>query len=310
MNRREMMAAALGGCLSKGIPLFASACPVGLPDIRSIAADLTTPPVEDVLPAPGKRVRMTMAAYGGTAVHHTLYLPTDWKPCKTYPVIIEYPGNGPWVGPCGDTSGGDVDGCNLGFGISAGSGFIWAALPFIDVSGQHNQLWWWGDVERTLDYCHAAVAEICSRYGGDRSAVILSGFSRGAIACNFIGLHDDSIAGLWLGFVASSHYDGVERWDWEGSDRATALLRLARLRGRRTFIAQEMSTANIEEYLRGSGVKDSFTIQTLPFHNHTDVWVLRDIPARSALRSWMDETLRLAGRATHGRDLGDFHGLR
>jgi hypothetical protein len=46
--------------------------------------------------------------------------------------------------------------------------------------------------------------------------VFIAGFSRGAIACNFIGLRDDEIASLWCGFVVHSHYEGVR--DWPGSD--------------------------------------------------------------------------------------------
>ena len=43
-------------------------------------------------------------------------------------------------------------------------------------------------------------------------AVILCGFSRGAIGVNYIGLHDDQIAALWAGFITHDHYDGVLEW--------------------------------------------------------------------------------------------------
>jgi hypothetical protein len=99
------------------------------------------------------------------------------------------------------------------------------------------------------------------------------------------------IGDVWLGFVASSHYDGVEKWDWSGSDRASAQERLTRLKGRASFIAQELSTQNIQDYLRSSGADDPFTFQTIHFHNHTDAWVLRDIPERRALRLWVDNLL-------------------
>ena len=35
------------------------------------------------------------------------------------------------------------------------------------------------------------VQRVCEQYGGDRAAVILTGFSRGAIGCNYLGLHDE-----------------------------------------------------------------------------------------------------------------------
>ncbi|MCL2659145.1 MAG: hypothetical protein FWD64_01320, partial [Acidobacteriaceae bacterium] len=232
MDRRSFLAAAGAGLLSGKMYAADPGCSTGFPDVRSIAADLTTPPAIAAAPSPGVRARRALAAYAGTEVHHTLYLPSDWKPGKKYPVLVEYPGNGPYTSPCGDSSSGDVEDCNLGYGISAGQRFLWLALPFIDSSGKRNQRWWWGDVAATVNYCRKAVGEACHRFGGDPRSVILCGFSRGAIACNFIGLHDDSIAGLWLGFVASSHYDGVEHWDWEGSDPASARKRLYRLRGR------------------------------------------------------------------------------
>jgi hypothetical protein len=293
MNRRQLLKAAGGVFLAaKSIPLIGDACPPGLPDVRSVPADLITPAVTIGSPRPGQRVRQTLPKFAATAVHHNLYLPTDWQVNRRYPVLVEYPGNGPYTSPCGDFSSGDVDGCNLGYGISAGRSFIWVALPCIAASGQQNQLWWWGDVQATIDYCREAVALVCAQFGGDRESVILCGFSRGAIACNFIGLHDDVIADMWLGFVASSHYDGVEKWDWAGSDRASAQTRLARLKGRASFISQELSTQNIQDYLRSSGVDDPFTFQTIHFRNHTDAWVLRDVPERRTLRLWIEDILR------------------
>ena len=306
MDRRRFLAIAGVGLLAKsvsaiGMPRIEATCPGGLPDIRSVPPDLIVPDAEDGPPRAGRRVRRTLSEYQGTEVHHTLYLPTDWQPGRRYPVLIEYPGNGPYTSPCGDVSSGEVEGCKLGYGISGGRGFVWAALPCVDPSHRRNQLWWWGDVDATLAYCRAAVKQICEQFGGDSAAVILCGFSRGAIACNFIGLHDDAIAGLWLGFMASSHYDGVRQWDYAGSDRASAEKRLARLRGRATFIAQEVSTQDIQDYLRSTGARDPFTFQTLHFGNHTDAWVLRDIPERRALRAWVADLLRRRPGRPRGR---------
>jgi predicted esterase len=292
MNRRQLLTAGGGVLLrAKGLRLLGDVCSPAWPDIRSVPADLITPAVSIGSPGPGQRVRQVLPKYAATAVRHNIYLPTDWRPNTKYPVLVEYPGNGPYTSPCGDFSSGDVDGCNLGYGISGGQGFIWVGLPFIADSGQQNQLWWWGDVQATIEYCREAVALVCEQFGGDAEAVILCGFSRGAIACNFIGLHDDVIGAVWLGFIASSHYDGVKRWDWAGSDRASAQKRLTRLKGRASFIAQELSTQNIQDYLRTSGADDPFTFQTIHFHNHTDAWVLRDIPERRALRLWVDNLL-------------------
>lgn len=273
-----------------------------LPDIRSVPKDLFTPPMVEGPPTPGTRVRQALAPYHGTDVHHALYLPVDWEPAdcqptgqpssRRYPVIIEYAGNGPYHNAYGDTCTGRVEDCNLGYGISGGLRFIWACLPTISQDGQHNQRQWWGDVRATVDYCRAAVAEVCDTYGGDPSAVILAGFSRGAIACNFIGLHDDRIAGLWRALFAHSHYDGVRPWPYAGSDRPSALQRLKRLRGRPQFISHEGSVRDTRQYLEQANTDGAFTFQALPYRNHTDTWVLRDIPERKALREWVQNVLR------------------
>src|SRR4051812_31748917 len=80
-----------------------------LPDIRSIPLDLHTPPMETGAPAAGKRVKQTTPGYEGGAYHHALYLPLDWKPGGSYPVIVEYAGNGPFSNKYGDISTGMVE---------------------------------------------------------------------------------------------------------------------------------------------------------------------------------------------------------
>ncbi len=260
-------------------------------DIRTVPRDLQTPAMEDGPPAPGKRVRIVAAGYRGTDVHHSLYLPTNWQKGKKYPLIVEYAGNGPYKNKRGDTCSGKVEDCNLGYGISGGKGFVWVCLPYISEDHRRNQLQWWGDVGATVEYCKTVVPEICKDYGGDPAAVFLAGFSRGAIACNFIGLHDDEIADLWRGFICHSHYDGVKQWPYPGSDRAAAAVRLKRLKGRPQFISHERSVAATRHYLETACPTGNFSFLALPYHNHTDSWVLRDIPERKALRQWMAESL-------------------
>ena len=200
-----------------------------LSGLETVPKDLITPRVTNDAPAPGKRVRQVNDDYAGSSVYHTLYLPTDWEKGKNYPVILEYAGN-KW-----ETSPGTVEGSNLGYGISGGTGAIWVCIPFVDTEKGINATWWWGDVEATAAYCKNTVKEICARYGGNSSALFLAGFSRGAIACNYIGLHDDEIASLWRGFVCHSHYDGVRAWEYAGSDRKAAAQRLRRS-GKQTAI--------------------------------------------------------------------------
>ncbi len=265
-----------------------------LPDIRSVLVDLVTPKMESAEPAPGKRVKQTVAAYAQTDVYHALYLPTDWQAGKRYPLICEYAGNGNYTNKFGDFSAGTVEGSNLGYGISGGKGFIWVCLPYVGMKEGKlgNITQWWGDVAETKKYCMEAVQEICAKYGGDTNKVFIAGFSRGAIACNYIGLHDDEIAKLWCGFIAHSHYDGVRKWGYADSDRASALVRLKRLNGRPQFISHEGGTAETRRYLEETGVKGTFTFVDFPYRNHTDEWVLRPVKERDSVRQWVAKVLR------------------
>jgi hypothetical protein len=261
-------------------------------DISTVPPDLKTPAMLDADPAPGRRVRQVLPEYRGTQVYHALYLPENWQPGRRYPVLVEYAGNGPYHNAYGDYSSGMVEGSNLGYGISAGKDFIWLCLPYVNAKEKRNQAQWWGDVEATLDYCRKTVRWICEDFGGDPSAVILTGFSRGAIACGYLGLHDDRTADIWLAFVAYSHYDGVTSWGYAGSDAASARQRLQRLKGRASFICHEGSVEPTRRFLEASGIPAPFTFQVGPFRNHNDAWVLRDVPERAALRTWVAEVLR------------------
>jgi len=265
-------------------------------DIESVRPDLVTPSATDHAPAPGKRVRQINKNYAGTEVYHLLYLPTDWVKGKKYPVIVEYAGNGPYSNMYGDTCSGRVEGCNLGYGISGGKGVIWICMPFISKDHKNNQLKWWGDVEATVDYCKQTVRQICADYGGDSSKVFIAGFSRGAIACNYIGLHDDEIASLWRGFICHSHYDGVKKWGYAESDRTSAATRLKRLGNRPQFISHEHSVDATKRYLKSAFPSGNFTFQAMSFPNHTDTWVLRDILERKVIRNWFGQVLKEKGQ--------------
>ena len=262
-----------------------------LPDIRTVEADLKTPEMVDSPPAPGRRVRQKLAAYASTEIHHALYLPEDWEPGGKYPLIVEYAGNGNYSNNYGDISTGRVEGSNLGYGISAGRRFIWLCLPYVNVRERKNEIIWWGDAAATAEYCREAVAFVCAEYGADPDTAILAGFSRGSIACNFIGLRDDRIARLWRAFVPYSHYDGVLEWEYAGSDRGSALQRLRRLKSRPQFICHERSVDDTRRYLTGTTIQAPFTFQALGFRNHNDAWVLRDVPERRRLRQWVSAVL-------------------
>ncbi len=284
--------------------VFAQGKSGSAPDIRSIAPDLEVPAMIVAQPSAGKRVKQTIPEYRETNVYHALYLPTDWKRGKRYPVIVELAGNGVYKNSFGDVSTGLVEGSNLGYGIAGGKQFIWVCMPYLNNAGTENVIKWWGDKPKhqtgpTIDYCTKAVKWICDEYGGDPDAVILAGFSRGAIACNFIGLYNDEIAKLWRGFIAYSHYDGVnEGWGYPGADRESALERLKRLEGRAQFICHETNPNGrfvlgvTQKYLESTGIEAPFTFVSTGFRNHNDAWVLRPSPAREKLRRWVEGLLK------------------
>jgi hypothetical protein len=272
---------------------------IKMPLIDSVPPDLFIPPLESGDPGPGKRVRQTLPGWEPNDVYHTLYLPTDYDETKHYPVVVEYAGNGNYENSLGDVSTGFPEGSKLGYGISQGRDAIWVCLPYLNGDGTKIATRWWGDppefnVQPTLDYCKRAVPWICETYGGDPNQVILAGFSRGAIACNFIGLHDDQIARLWCGFVVYSHYDGVKRWPYPDSDNESAITRLKRLGNRPQFICHEQTGAMrgleaTRQWLMTTGVQGNFTFRETGFRNHNDAWVLRPSAAREDLRTWFQQ---------------------
>lgn len=268
-----------------------------LPDIGTTEPDLMVPEMTVGEPSAGKRVKQVLPDYDETDAYHVLYLPTDWKPGRTYPVIVEFAGNGPYKNAFGDISTGHPEHSRLGYGISAGEGVIWVCMPYLSADGTRNVTRWWGDAPEydarpTVEYCKKAVPWICEQYGGDPDRVILAGFSRGAIACNFIGLYDDEIAKLWRAFIPYSHYDGVRRWPYPCSDRDSAIQRLSRLDSRPQFICHEGSGVDATKtYLESTGVNAPFTFQPTGFRNHNDAWTLRPSPTREKLRAWVEGVL-------------------
>ncbi len=57
-------------------------------DLKEIPPDLTLPAPMEGEASPGRRMFQLLPAYAGTAVRHSLYLPTDWKPGRKFPVIV------------------------------------------------------------------------------------------------------------------------------------------------------------------------------------------------------------------------------
>ena len=255
-----------------------------------LSKDLKTPVMTNDIPAPGKRVRQVAQEYLGTQVYHSLYLPTNWERGKTYPVLVEYTGNK--FPACGST--GEVKGANLGYGLSGGKGFIWVSMPYIQKGKKENTITWWGDRQATINYCKVNLPRICKEFGGDTENLFICGFSRGAIACSYIGLADNEIASFWKGMITHDHLDGQKKWGYPESDRSFALSRLARLNGRPALVC-----GNANDYIKGYPKLGDFTFLPVPvttifkipdgpvIHSHTDLWAHRDSPTRKTARSWL-----------------------
>lgn len=258
------------------------------------------PPVTCDSPAPGKRVAVTAEEYLGTDVFHTLYLPTDWAPGKLYPVIVEYAPN--------QTSDfdGTVEDTQLGFYQSGGEGFIWVTMPFINyTTGPPRQATtWWGDgsvrdpigEQLSAEYTKTNLIRILENYGGDPSSVLLTGFSRGAIATGYIGLRDEEMADIWLGFLPHSHHDGGSFTPDPGLER------LSRIAGRASFITygQQNLDGGSTNSLAGVAILDQlgFPVESHELIGvaHTDTWIEDDASAsslavRDSLRQWLADTI-------------------
>lgn len=263
-----------------------------LPDISSIPADLTVPALSEKAPAPGLRVKLQLPGYA-SSIYHVLYLPTDWQKDAQMPLIVEFAGNGGYKNKYGDVSTGRPEGSNLGYGLTGGKGALWLCLPYLNARSTDIAIKWWGDApaydpQPTLKYAREAVQTVLRDFGGDPRRVLLCGFSRGAIACGYLGLHDDETSALWTSFFAYSHFDGIKTWPYPASDRASALTRLQRLGDRPVFICAEgTQTEETEKVLRPLLPKADLTFQPTGFRNHNDTWLLRPCPAREKAREWL-----------------------
>ena len=251
------------------------------------AGRIDVPDVEDAPPAPGKRVRHRLSGDEKTGIYSVLNLPEDWQPGKKYPVIVEYPGNIFFVPACYST--GLPDQCVIGYGMTKGKGAICLGMPFIDRAAGKLAENGWGNADDTADYVMRMVAEVCAKFGGDREYVVLTGFSRGAIACGFIGLRNDRIAALWKAFHACQHYDGD---GWGGATMPGAIERAARFKGKAVF-----QTDNPQVYFQPvmDAMKTDVTWIQSGLGAHATAMFLDDRPSTRQLREWF---WNLVGKST------------
>jgi hypothetical protein len=240
---------------------------------------LVIPPVTEGLPLPGKRVYMKLA---GSAVPYVLYLPPEWTPDGSFPIIAEYSGNIFYFKNTYST--GKADQGNIGYGMSKGSGVIWVNLPFLSPDRSHEQLDGFGNLDATAEYAMQVIREVVEKYSGDPGAVFLTGFSRGGAACGYIGLRNNDIADVWLGFHSVAGGDGA---GWFGSEMAGAIERAGRMKGRSSFITDGVPWQDVLARL-----KQPFQYFDSGIGAHVDTMFLDNRASTLAVRKWMADVLR------------------
>jgi hypothetical protein len=244
-------------------------------------ARVPVPPVTDDAPAPGRRVRIRLDGDPAGGSYAVLHLPEDWRPDARLPLIVEYPGNIFFVPGCYST--GLPEQCVIGAGMTRGRGAICLALPFVDRTAGLIAEGGWGVPDDTAAYAVAMVEGVIREFGADPANVVLTGFSRGALACGFIGLRDDRIAALWKGFHACQHYDGD---GWNGATEAGALERARRFRGRAVF-QTDNSRAKFQAVMDAMRVPVTWANSGLGAH--ATAMFLDDRPSTQELRRWFRE---------------------
>jgi len=125
----------------------------------SVASDTRPPPTKrlGIAPTPMSRVMLVAPGWEHTRAYHTLLLPRRHGVAtsgggvggeRTWPVLVELPGN--YCGPGGPV---DLDGCGSewtmqGWGAGAYTGqYIWLTLPFLTAdlgNATAVQLYYWG----------------------------------------------------------------------------------------------------------------------------------------------------------------------
>ena len=177
-------------------------------------------------------------------------------------------------------------------------------MPYIEKGKKENAVTWWGDKQATVTYCKTNLPRICEKFGGDPHNIFICGFSRGAIGTSYIGLADDEIAAYWKGIFTHDHFDGEREWDYPESDRASALTRLARIKGRPVLICGLNASRVKDQFLNAHLDLAQFTFLNVPtdqifnipegkiVHPHTDLWMHRESAYRKRARAWLKSALK------------------
>jgi len=258
------------------------------------------PPLMEGEPAPGMFIKVVAPEYEGTGVYHGVYLPPDWTPERRYPVIVESPCN-----TFGQLFTGKVDDTRMGYHWAGCRDVVWIVMPYILNDANLNS--GWGDTPATLAYWRTNVPRTLAAVGGDPGAVLVTGFSRGALGAGWIGLQDDEIADAWAGFYLHSHADapGNGITPDGGANSPTRMMRVA---GRSSLVSWgAVGDGGVTNSVNGADLLTSFgyPVQTfaVPGVGHTEAWMIDDAASRELVQSWLFATIaaRPGTGAVYGR---------
>jgi hypothetical protein len=109
---------------------------------------------------------------------------------------------------------------------------------------------------------------------------------------------------LWKGMFTHDHFDGQKTWAYPESDRAWALNRLARLKGRPVLVSGQRASNVRDQYLKDHLELARFKFLDVPtskifkipqgqiIHAHTDLWMHRESRYRKQARAWLQDVLQ------------------
>ncbi|MEM1293756.1 MAG: hypothetical protein AAGH89_00230 [Verrucomicrobiota bacterium] len=250
---------------------------------------MDVPDMELREPVAGKRVRYQLPGDPESEIYSVLYLPPNWKPGNLYPVIAEFPGN-LFFNARACWSTGRPEQCQMGYGITSGRDAIWISLPFVDQPNGTIAESGFGSNrgQDTVSHTRKMMDHILSQWGGDRENVYLCGFSRGSIACGYIGLANEEIAELWKGIIGCQHYDGS---NWRESNMEDAVLRAPRFRGQAIFQVDN-SQEKYQPVVDATNPSVDWTWVPSKLGYHATAMFLDDRPAMVTLRQWFQDLNR------------------
>ena len=99
------------------------------------------------------------------------------------------------------------------------------------------------------------------------------------------------------------HFDGQRKWSYPESDRASALKRLSRLKGRPVHVGGQHASTVRDGYLIDHLDLADFTFFDVPvgkifdipegpyLHAHTDLWMHRESKYRKQARAWLNAVM-------------------